>query len=533
MGGMALNSRLLGLAFASADTLVEIDGAGRVVLAMGAAPAVGHAPEAAWTNRPLTALFEPRSAERLRAARGTLTPGARSEPLDLLYSLGRGAYRRVRLRLFSLPELAPHCSCALTWLGQSFELETPEDKPLLSRDALMRQTGSLLAAQSSDPLSLAFVDVAGLDQVEGEQLDSLTARLHYALQSISIDGASASHLAGNAYALLRHESDTASIEEAIQNVAALEGVEVSADVRQVELTPGVDRQATLRAMRHALEVCITNGALDDPDVTFKKTLDRTLVQMDSFRTMVKARDFALHYQPIVDLDSGAIHHFEALARIPGCDGPESTIRLAETLALIESFDLVVAEKAIQQMLQPGYGLTRLAVNVSAGSLATDTYGEALLRLTANHGDIRRRLSLEVTETATILDLPGTQRRLARLRQAGFKVYLDDFGVGASSFDHLNHLTVDGVKIDGTFVMRAIEDDRSRTLIRHLVETCAGLELKTVAERVETGEVAELMLKLGVQLGQGWFFGRPEPRPRLERPTLAATSRRRGAVESWG
>ena len=156
-----------------------------------------------------------------------------------------------------------------------------------------------------------------------------------------------------------------------------------------------------------------------------------------------------------------------------------------------------------------------------------------MRLTANQGDIRRRLSLEVTETATILDLPGTQQRLARLRQAGFKVYLDDFGVGASSFDHLNHLTVDGVKIDGTFVLRAIEDNKSRTLIRHLVEMCAGLELKTVAERVETGEVSELMLKLGVQLGQGWFFGKPEPQPRLERAAVPATGRRRGTVESWG
>lgn len=533
MGGMALNSRLLGLAFASADTLVEIDGEGRIVLAMGAAPAVGHAPEASWTNRALIDLFEPRSAERLKAALDGLTPGARSDPVDLLYALGHGAYRRVRVRVFSLPELAPHCSCALTWLGQKFELETPEDKPLVTREDLMRRTSVLLGDQGGNPLSLAFVDVTGLDKVEGEQLESLTARLTRALQDVSADGVSASHLAGGAYALLRSESDTASVEDVIHNVAALEGIDVGAEVRQVQLTPAVDRQATLRAMRHALEVCITGGALDDPDITFKKTLDRTLVQMDRFRAMVKARDFALHYQPIVDLKSGAVHHFEALARIPGSTGPESTIRLAETLALIDSFDLVVAEKAIQQMLRPGFGLTRVAVNVSAGSLASDAYAEALMRLTANHPDMRRRLSLEITETASIVDLGGAQRRLARMREAGFRIYLDDFGVGASSFDYLNHLTVDGVKIDGTFVLRACEDEKSRTLIRHLVGMCAGLDLKTVAERVETGEVAELMQKLGVQMGQGWFFGKPEPQPRLERPAVAATGRRRGAVESWG
>lgn len=530
---MALNSRLLGLAFASADTLVEIDGEGRIVLAMGAAPAPGHAPESTWTGRALTALFEPRSVERLEGTLAGLTPGARSEPLDLMYDLGQATYRRARVRLFSLPELAPHCSCAITWMGQPFALEAPQPAALLSRDALLRQTSSLLAQPTPDPVNLAFVDVTGLESVQADRLEDLKAHLHRALQSVSIDGASASHLAGGAYALLRREDDTAAVEEAIHNVAALEGLDVGADVRQVNLTSGVDRHATLRAMRHALEVCITNGALEAPDVTFHKTLDRTLVQMDSFRTMVKTRDFALHYQPIVDLRTGAVHHFEALARIPGAKGPESTIRLAETLALIDSFDLAVAEKAIRQLKQPGYGLTHIAVNVSAGSLDSDTYGEALMRLSANDPDMRRRLSLEITETASIADLEGARRRLARIRKAGFKVFLDDFGVGASCFDYLHHLTVDGVKIDGAFVMRACEDEKSRTLIRHLVEMCAGLNLKTVAERVETGQVAELMVGLGVDLGQGWFFGKPEPQPRLEQPAAPAVARRRGAVESWG
>ena len=530
---MALKRRLLGLAFASADTLVEIDGGGRIVLAMGAAPCAGHSPEATWTGRPLTDLFEARSVERLRAALANLMPGARSEPLDLMYDLGRGTYHRVRVRLFSLPELAPHCSCALTWMGQPFTLEAPQPTALLSHDDLLRQTSGMLAASGSDAINLAFVDVTGLESIEPDRLEGLKAHLHHALQSVSIDGASASHLAGNAYALLRRDGDASVVEDAIHNVAALEGIDVGADVRQVNLTNGRDRHATLRAMRHALEVCITNGALDAPDVTFHKTLDRTLVQMDSFRAMVKARDFSLHYQPIVDLRTGAVHHFEALARIPGSDGPESTIRLAETLALIDSFDLVVAEKAIQQMKSPGYGLTHIAVNVSAGSLDSDAYGEALLRLSANDPDIRRRLSLEITETASIADLEGAQKRLARIRKAGFRVYLDDFGVGASCFDYLNHLTVDGVKIDGGFVMRACEDEKSRTLIRHLVDMCAGLKLKTVAERVETGQVAELMVGLGVDLGQGWFYGKPEPRPRLEPPAPPVAARRRGAVESWG
>ncbi|MGQ2974032.1 MAG: EAL domain-containing protein, partial [Brevundimonas mediterranea] len=90
-----------------------------------------------------------------------------------------------------------------------------------------------------------------------------------------------------------------------------------------------------------------------------------------FRAMVRNREFDVHYQPIVDLDTGAAHHFEALARLKGQTSPAGSIRMAEELGLIESFDHAVLAKVVNQMRQPGFGLTRIAANISGDSLATD------------------------------------------------------------------------------------------------------------------------------------------------------------------
>src|SRR5690606_31133772 len=112
----------------------------------------------------------------------------------------------------------------------------------------------------------------------------------------------------------------------------------------------------------------------------------------------------------VALDTRAVHHFEALARF-GDNGPAALIHMAEQLGLIEALDLAVAEKALARMRSPGSGLLKVAVNLSAASLADDRYVEGLLRMTAVSPDIRHRLTVEVTETAALADIEAADRRL--------------------------------------------------------------------------------------------------------------------------
>ena len=140
--------------------------------------------------------------------------------------------------------------------------------------------------------------------------------------------------------------------------------------------------------------------------------------------------------------------------------------------------------------------------------------------------------VEVTETAALADLAAADRRLGALRNAGIKVCIDDFGAGSASFDYLRGLSVDAVKIDGALVRDIDIDARTRTLVAHLVELCGSLDLETIAEMIETDQVADALHDLGVTHGQGWLFGRAEAEPRTTLNTPAIRGRRQGVVEGW-
>ncbi|MFN3353771.1 MAG: EAL domain-containing protein, partial [Brevundimonas sp.] len=344
------------------------------------------------------------------------------------------------------------------------------------------------------------------------------------------DGASAARLADDRYAVLRAADDGHDIAGEVAEAARAGGVEIAVRGSDVGLGGSAAPVHVLRALRFAVEGCLKDEGLQNPEMTFTASLMRTLKDADRFRAVVRERRFDLHYQPIVDLKTGAATHFEALARFSADASPADTIHMAEELALIEGFDLAVAEKAVTRLRQPGAGLLKFAVNVSAASLSVDSYVQNLLRLTGVSPEVRKRLIVEVTETAAMADIDAANRRLAALRQAGVKVCIDDFGSGSAGFDYLRRLSVDAVKIDGGLVEGFEQDLRATQVIRHIVDMCREMNLGVIAERVETEPCREALVALGVQQGQGYLFGRPEAEPRL--PKRADPMRRRGEMEAW-
>ena len=313
-----------------------------------------------------------------------------------------------------------------------------------------------------------------------------------------------------------------------------EGIDLPAQAFETDLAVADGSLNALRALRVAVEGCLKDGGSVNPEQAFSAALSQTLTDAQAFKTMVRDRRFELHYQPVVDLRTGAVHHFEALSRFKGKDSPASSIRMAEEMALIDHFDVAVAEKALSRLRQPGGGLLKIAVNVSGASLTDDRYIQALLRMTSARPEERKRLILEVTESAALSDVDAANLRLGALRSAGIKVCIDDFGAGAASYDYLRRLSVDTVKIDGSFVQGLEKDPRARTLISHLVELCRSLEVETIAEMIETQAAADVLREIGVDFGQGWLFGRAEAEPRTILPSLEpVAARRRGAVAGWG
>ena len=127
----------------------------------------------------------------------------------------------------------------------------------------------------------------------------------------------------------------------------------------------------------------------------------------------------------------------------------------------------------------------------------------------NRRDVAERLVVEITETAALQDIDETSRFVSALRALGCKVALDDFGSGFTTFHHLKALTVDVVKIDGSFIRNITTDTENQIFIHNLLALARALGVSSVAECVETREDADFLTGVGIDLLQGYYFGRPE------------------------
>ncbi len=530
---MSLRSRLLGLAFASSDLLLELDAKGTVVFGLGSGPSTRISAESL-CGVPLATKLDAASVGPLNRLLRDLKSGSRSAPIDLVFDAGDDQARRATARFFILPDLAPNISGSVSWDGPAFAAPRSKPVPILSPDDFLAHANALFTRpEPPADLAVSFLDVQGLAAAQnlGEVGERLNARVEAAVQAASHDGSSAGKLGVERFALLRDRNVENDLIGEVQEIGRSEGVSLTAQASQSDVPAGGGLSA-LRALRVAVEGCLKEGGSGAPEVNFTAALSRTLNEAHAFQSMVRDRRFALHYQPIVDLKTRAVHHFEALARFKGSNSPAEAIRMAEEMALIDAFDIAVAEKALSRLRQPGAGLMKFAINVSGASLADDTYVQSLLRMTASRPDERRRLIVEVTESIALSDVEAANRRLGALRNAGFKVCIDDVGAGAASYDYLRRLAVDTVKIDGSFILGLEDDPRARTVIEHLVELCRSLKVETIAEMVETQAAADILRDIGVDLGQGWLFGKAEAEPRT---VLASenVARRMGAVEGWG
>jgi diguanylate cyclase (GGDEF)-like protein/PAS domain S-box-containing protein len=222
----------------------------------------------------------------------------------------------------------------------------------------------------------------------------------------------------------------------------------------------------------------------------------------------------LEYQPIVDLATGEVEGFEALARWEhphrGRIPPVSFIPLAEETGLIHPLGKWVLRAACQAAatwkdIAPG---RRIAVNVSPEQLLRPRWTVAVEAVLAETGLDPSQLELELTEGVLARDPDTVATTLDRLRELGVKVSLDDFGTGYSSFGYLRRFAIDTVKIDRSFVSGLPGNDDGAAIARSIVAMATQLGMDVVAEGVETAEQATFLQQIGCGRAQGWHFGRP-------------------------
>ncbi len=242
---------------------------------------------------------------------------------------------------------------------------------------------------------------------------------------------------------------------------------------------------------------------------------------DQVTEAIKDDRLVFAYQPIVDAVSHEVRYYECLLRMYSPDG--TLVPAAEFVPVVERLGLMRAldRRALDLTLRDleRYPDIMLAFNISGVTAADRGWLRTLIARLKDEAELASRLIVEITETAALHDLEDSARFVSIVRDLGCQVAVDDFGAGYTTFRHLKALTVDVVKIDGSFVHQLATSKENQLFIRNLLSLARAFNLVTVAECVETAEEAEILAREGVDLLQGYYFGRPEVSPdwRLEDP----------------
>jgi diguanylate cyclase (GGDEF)-like protein len=231
---------------------------------------------------------------------------------------------------------------------------------------------------------------------------------------------------------------------------------------------------------------------------------------DEIVAALKEDRLKLAYQPIIGAKSRRTSHYECLLRMARADGQVMTagyfVPAAEQMGIVHLVDRFALESATA-MLKAHKKLT-LAVNVSGTAADDPAWLQSFVDHIREHGEVSRRLIVELTETAALHHFEENARFITQLKELGARVAIDDFGAGYTSFRNLQMLHVDTVKIDGSYVKNLSESPENQVFVRTLVGLAKNLGLKTVAEWVGSDADAALLQSFGVDYLQGFHFGEP-------------------------
>lgn len=225
----------------------------------------------------------------------------------------------------------------------------------------------------------------------------------------------------------------------------------------------------------------------------------------------------LHYQPQVELSTGRIIAFEALARMEseklGSISPQEFITIAEKKGLIIDLGYAVTALAcqfVQSLDDAGFGEVRVGINVSVMQLLRDDFLGKTLEVIRDFGVECGRLKLEITESILMENYSRINEKLAQIRNLGIQVELDDFGTGYSSFARLEELAIDALKIDKSFIDRIADGKKSSLILADLISMAHKQGLAVVAEGVETPLQEEYLRENLCDYLQGYVYSRPLP-----------------------
>lgn len=547
MGGGARDmraerDRFVAFAFSAADLMLEVGGEGEVLFVSGAARLLTGRDSGDLLGQQFSGLVDESDRHFILNLLAGLSVGGRIEPVTIRLQrpdgspgatcvLGGCCLPRQEGRYYLTLSNA-RLPQAETALANKRDYQTG----LLTTEDFEERAGDRLklARELGSEVKLTLMEIVGLqrlaESLPPEESQALLNDVGALLRGQSIGGDTAARIDPEKYGILHAAPlDQDSVARQVRDLlrrSGPAGAAAAVDVHGATLdlhAKGMSDEDAAGAMAFAVQRFVSEGAdsftLRSTEDSLKALLNSTVSRVRALRSAVSARKFQLVFQPIVRLDTRTLHHYEALSRFEDGGSPFETIRLAEGVHMIGEFDLAVVQRVVDLLAERRRQgeVIDVAVNLSGHSLESTVFLAALREILAPDPALRRQLIFEITESTQITNLVHATNAVRQLREDGHSVCLDDFGAGAASFPYLQALDVDYVKIDGAYV-KALQQQgqaRDQSILKGMVWLCKELGIGTVAEMVETEDQARLLLDFGIDYGQGYLFGRPDPEMRLE------------------
>jgi diguanylate cyclase (GGDEF)-like protein len=441
----------------------------------------------------------------------------------------------------SAPDFDPHQTKIAELLAKKATLviqaQYDSSTGLMTRQAFERQAAALLGGATPDAHGIMYLDIDRLHVINetfGMHVgDAVIVRVAECMAKALPRGALSARISGDRFAaLIPHGgmSEAACIAEKIR--AATSAIAPLAGQGSFEVTASLGVAPVGRgenALAHALATAeIACKAAKD------RGRDRVEVFQDSDQSIIRrhtdilvigqVRDalandsFRLDAQPILPLRGNyGRPRFELLIRMLGDRGeiipPGKFLPAAERYQLMPAIDRWVVQRACELLgahsQDVGAEIARFAVNLSGQSLQDDSFLEFVIEQIRVTKVPPTGLCFELTETATIGNLAKAQGFMRTLQDLGCQFALDDFGTGVSSLAYLKDLSVNYLKIDGSFVRDALANTRSESMIKAIAQLAKVMGMETIAEYVETDDLRTRMTELGVDYGQGFAMGKAQ------------------------
>jgi diguanylate cyclase (GGDEF)-like protein len=397
-------------------------------------------------------------------------------------------------------------------------------------ERICENASEMAEANCSDQFALVVFDLARFSRINesvgvlagDELIITVAKRLTSRLRGGEIIG----RLGGNEFALFAEVSGPEAVLAIADRIAhgfddpcKLSTLEIHIDCAVAAAIGDPAKDDPMDVLRHA-QIALKRAKQTKKFELFSSdrldTACRRFSLETDLRRALERDELELHYQPLIDLETGTLNGFEALSRWNhpelGAISPMDFIPVAEDSGLIVPLGRWALETAAKSIAGWEAALGQLpikvSVNLSAVQLLRDDVPKAVENAIRNAGIDGSRLTLELTESAFVDDPEGARRVLEALKSLNANLAMDDFGTGYSNLAYLQKLPIDVLKIDRSFVSDMLANRDNRAIVSTILSLASALGMKTTAEGIECAAVSHELKGLGCTHGQGYYFARP-------------------------